>query len=61
MLTVIWGSGGMQIIDLMTEQHSYNSHCLFSNVMGPLLGAIFPDGRRNAFPREWELISHQIM
>jgi hypothetical protein len=37
MLTVIWGSGAMQIIDLMTEQHSHDYHYLSSNVMGSLL------------------------
>jgi hypothetical protein len=30
----------------MTKQHSYNAHYFHSNVMEPLLSAIFPNGRK---------------
>jgi hypothetical protein len=30
----IWGISGFQVVDRMTEQHSYNTHDFVSHVMG---------------------------
>jgi hypothetical protein len=46
MLTVIWGINGFQIVDLMTEQHSYNILHFLSHILEPLLLALFADGRK---------------
>jgi hypothetical protein len=44
MLTVVWGIDGFQIVDLMTEQHSYNMQSFFSHILEPLLLAVSPGG-----------------
>jgi hypothetical protein len=46
MLTVIWGIDGIHVVDLMTEQHSYNIQYFFSHTLESLLLAVFPDGRK---------------
>jgi hypothetical protein len=46
MLTVIWGIDGFRVIDLMTEQYSYNTQYFLSHVLELLLFAVFPDGRK---------------
>jgi hypothetical protein len=46
MLTVIWGIDEFHVFDLMTEQHSYNTHYFLSHIFEPLLLAVFPDGRK---------------
>jgi hypothetical protein len=46
MLAVIWGIDGFHVIDPTAQQHNYNRHSFLSNVMEPLLRAIFPDGRK---------------
>jgi hypothetical protein len=46
MLTVIWGIAGFHVVDLMTDQHSYNTHYFLSQILEPLLLALFPDGRK---------------
>jgi hypothetical protein len=43
MFTVIWRIDGFHVIDLMTEQHSYNTQYFLSRVLEPLLFAVFPD------------------
>jgi hypothetical protein len=46
MMTVIWGIDGFHVVDLMTEQHSYNTQYFFSHDLEPLLLALFPDRRK---------------
>jgi hypothetical protein len=46
MLSVIWGIDGFHIVDLMTEQCSYNMQYFFSHILETLLLAVFPDGRQ---------------
>jgi hypothetical protein len=43
-LTVIWEINGFHVIDLMTEQHSYNTQYFLNHILEPLLLAVFPDG-----------------
>jgi hypothetical protein len=42
----MWGIDGFDVVDLMTEQHSYNTQYFLSHVLEPLLLAVFPDGRQ---------------
>jgi hypothetical protein len=44
MLIAIWGIDEFHGVDLMTEQHSHNTHYLLSHILEPLLLAAFPDG-----------------
>jgi hypothetical protein len=46
-LTVIWGIDGVHGVDLMNEQHSYNTQYFLSHILEPLLLAVFPDGRKS--------------
>jgi hypothetical protein len=46
MLTVIWRFDGFHVVDLMTEQYSYNTQYFLSHVLESLLLAVFPDGRK---------------
>jgi hypothetical protein len=46
MLTVIWGIDGFQVVDLMTEQHSYETQYFLSHILEPALLAVFPDGHK---------------
>jgi hypothetical protein len=46
MLTVIWTIDGFYVVDLMTEQHSYNTQCFLSHILEPLLFVVFSDGRK---------------
>jgi hypothetical protein len=46
MLTIIWKVIHFHVVDLMTEQHSYNIEYFLSDIMELLLLAIFPDGRK---------------
>jgi hypothetical protein len=46
MLTVIWGIDGFHVVDLMTEQHDYNTQHFLSHILESLLFAVFPDGRK---------------
>jgi hypothetical protein len=43
---VLWGVYGFHVVDLMTEQHSYNLQYFLSHILEPLLLAVFPDGRK---------------
>jgi hypothetical protein len=45
MLIVIWGINGFHVVDLMNERHSYNTQYLLSQILKPLLLAVFPDSR----------------
>jgi hypothetical protein len=51
MFAIIWRIDGFHIVDLMTEQHSYNAQYLLSHILEPLLLAVFPDGRKPQFRR----------
>jgi pentose-5-phosphate-3-epimerase len=44
--TVIWGIEGFDVVDLMTEQHNYNTYYFFSHMIECVLCAIFADGRK---------------
>jgi hypothetical protein len=46
MLPIIWGFDGFHVVNLMTEQHSYNIHDFLGNTIEPLLHEILPDGRK---------------
>jgi hypothetical protein len=46
MLTVIWGIDGFHIVNLMAEQHSYNTQHFLRYILEPLLLTVFPDGRK---------------
>jgi hypothetical protein len=46
MLTVIWGIERFRAVDLVTEQHSYNTQYFPSHILEPLLLAVFPDGHK---------------
>jgi histone-lysine N-methyltransferase SETMAR len=46
MLTVIWRINGFHVVDLMTEQHSYNTQYFLSHILETLLLAVFPDGHK---------------
>jgi hypothetical protein len=46
MLPVIWGIYEFHIVDLMTEQHSYNTQYFLSHILEPFLLAVVPDGRK---------------
>jgi hypothetical protein len=46
MLAVIWGIDGFHVVDLMTEQHSYNKQYFLCHILEPRLLAVFPDGRK---------------
>jgi hypothetical protein len=46
MLIVICGIDGFQVVDLMTEQHSYSTQYFLNHISEPLLLAVFPDGRK---------------
>jgi hypothetical protein len=46
MLTVLWGIDGFRVVDLMTEQHSCNTQYFLTQILEPLLLAVFPDGVR---------------
>jgi hypothetical protein len=52
MLTVIWEIVGFCVVDLMIEQHRYNTQHFLSRILEPVLLAVFPDGR--------ELISRRL-
>jgi histone-lysine N-methyltransferase SETMAR len=43
MLTVIWGIDGFQVVDLMTEHHSYNTSYFLSHILDPMPPAVSPD------------------
>jgi hypothetical protein len=45
-LTVVWGIDGFNVVDLITEQHSYNTQYFLSHILEPLLLAVFPDSRK---------------
>jgi hypothetical protein len=45
-VTAICGINGIHGVDLMTEQRSYNADYFPSNIMEPLLSAIFPGIRK---------------
>jgi hypothetical protein len=45
-LTVSWGIDGFHLVDLMIEQHSYNTRHFLSHILEPLLFAVFPHGRK---------------
>jgi hypothetical protein len=46
MLTVVWAIDGFHDVDLMTQQHSYNTQYFLSYILEPLLLAVFLDGRK---------------
>jgi histone-lysine N-methyltransferase SETMAR len=46
MLTVICGIDGFHVVDLMTEQHSYNTQYFLNRILEPRLLAVFPGGRK---------------
>jgi hypothetical protein len=46
MLAVVWGIDGLHIVDLMTEQHNYNTQYFRRYIMEPMLSSISPDGRK---------------
>jgi hypothetical protein len=46
MLVIIWGIDGFHVVDLMTEQHSYNTQYFLSQSWESLLLAVFPDCRK---------------
>jgi hypothetical protein len=46
MLTVIWEIDGFHVVDLMTEQHRYDTQDFLGHILEPLLLAVFPDGRK---------------
>jgi hypothetical protein len=46
MLTVIWGINEFHIVDLTTEQHSYNTQYFLRHILEPVLVAAFPGGRK---------------
>jgi hypothetical protein len=46
MLTVICGIDGFYVVDLMAEQHSYNTQYFLGHILEPLLLAVFPDDRK---------------
>jgi hypothetical protein len=46
MWIVVSGIDRFHIIDLMTEQHSYNIHYFFSNIAKLLRWALFPHDRK---------------
>jgi histone-lysine N-methyltransferase SETMAR len=51
MLTVIWGINGFHVVDLITEQHSYNTQYFLNHILESLLLAVFPEGRKPHSPR----------
>jgi hypothetical protein len=44
MFTAIWGIDGFRVVDLMTEQHSYNTQYFLRHILKPMLLIVFPDG-----------------
>jgi hypothetical protein len=46
MLAVIWTIDGFHVVDLVTEQHNYNTQYFLSHSLEPLLLAVFPDDRK---------------
>jgi hypothetical protein len=55
MLTLIWGIDGFHPVDLMTEQHSYNTQYFHYHILESLLLAVFPGDRK---PHSWRLGLH---
>jgi hypothetical protein len=51
MQTLIWGIDGFRLVDLMTEQHGYNTQYFLSHPVEPILSTIFPDNRKPHSPR----------
>jgi hypothetical protein len=45
-LIVIWEIDGFHVVDLMTEQRSYNTQYFLSHILEPMLLAVVPDGRK---------------
>jgi hypothetical protein len=45
MLAIIWGIDGFHVVDLRTEQHSYNTQYFLSHILESLLPAVFSDSR----------------
>jgi hypothetical protein len=43
MLAVIWGINGFHVVDLMTEQHKYNTQYFLSHTLEPPLLAVFTE------------------
>jgi hypothetical protein len=46
MLIIIWGLDRFYVVNLMTEQNSYNAKYFLGHILEPLLLAVFPDGRK---------------
>jgi hypothetical protein len=45
-LAGIWEIDGLNVVDPMTEQRSYNTQYFLDHILEPLLLAVFPDGRK---------------
>jgi uncharacterized membrane protein len=42
--TIIWGTAGFHVTNLMTSQRSFNSEYFINEVMQPLIAKLFPRG-----------------
>jgi transposase len=51
MLTVIWGTNGFHVVDLMVEGTSFDSRYFIDRVMTALIRKISPSGRKSHAPR----------
>jgi hypothetical protein len=53
--TIIWGTAGFHVTNLMNSQRSFNSEYFINEIMQPLIAKLFPLGR---IPHTHRLIVH---